>query len=295
MEIYDSNTNRDPLKRRLLTAGYGLHVASDGTKTDINTDSMAFVSEDEFFQRMHIHAAERFAAWQKFCADSLSRNDSVMAHYPFESEDANPRVLLDKAELGGLRNGTIVDCQWDVGRWPGKRALEFHRPSDRVRINMKEKSASLTMVAWVKVERLDQRFSALLLTDRLNKGGVEWQITRAGSLQFGVRRISGVTDNYTSPVVFKNSIGKWTQVAVCLDHEARSVRHFINGKQVSEQPLKSGTKPVIGSAEIGNWNAPRKGDSYPVRNIHGRIDEFLIFKEAVGDDQIKNLYEVSRP
>ena len=62
-------------------------------------------------------------------------------------------------------------------------------------------------------------------------------------------------------------------LAVTLDHETRKVRHYLNGELLSSQPLKSLTPAGIGHAQIGNWNAPRQGDSYPVRNLHGRIDE----------------------
>jgi hypothetical protein len=295
VEVYDSNTARDPKTRNLLTAGYGLQIAADGTKTDMYADNLAFISEDEVIQRMRIHASGRHDAWQRYCAANLNRNAKVMAHYPFISESTRSKTLLDTAEIGGLRNGTIIGSNWVSGRWPGKRALEFERSIDSVLIHIKERSPSITMMAWVKVERLEQRFSALLLTDGLQKGGVEWQITRAGALQLGIRRSERVTDNYPSSVVLNTRLGKWTQVAVTLDHEAREVRHFLDGKQISSRQLKSLTLPIIDRAQIGNWNAPREGDSYPVRNINGRIDEFLIVNEALSNEQILELYEIGRP
>ncbi|MFT4547527.1 MAG: hypothetical protein ACI9UA_006263 [Pseudoalteromonas tetraodonis] len=295
VEVYQAGTNRDPKTRNLLTAGYGLAVAPDGTSTDILAEDFAFITEDEVLQRMRLNATARHDAWQRFCNDTLSSDPHVLAHYPFVSDSTKARILLDKAAVGGLRNGTIIDSHWASGRWPGKRALAFSRPSDRVRIHINKRSPSLTMVAWVKVERLEQRFSALLLTDRLNKNGVEWQITRAGALQFGVRKSSQTTENYISPVVFRDRIGKWAQVAVTLDHEAQKVSHFLNGEVVSTQPLKSELKPAIGSAQIGNWNAPRESGSYPVRNLNGRMDEFLIYDRAIGAEEIRKIYEIGAP
>jgi len=295
VEVYGANTGRDPDSRDLLTAGYGLRIAPDGTRSNMLADNMAFLSEDEVLQRMRLHAAGRHDAWQRFSAQTLDANPDVMLHFPFVSNDLKHNELLDSAELGGRCDGLIIGSKWVSGRWPGKRALEFVRPSDRVKVTIKEKSNSLTLVAWVKVERLEQRFSALLHTDKLSKGGVGWQITRAGSLQFGIRRNDQEIDNYTSPTVFGDRIGKWTQVAVTLDHRARKVSHFLDGKLVGSHPLKSANRPVIGSAQVGNWDAPRKGDSYPVRNIHGRIDEVLIFKRALGSDEIGELYAVGQP
>ncbi|MGI9239153.1 MAG: LamG-like jellyroll fold domain-containing protein, partial [Verrucomicrobiales bacterium] len=123
----------------------------------------------------------------------------------------------------------------------------------------------------------------------------EWQITRAGSLQFGVRRNDQEIDNYTSPIVFKDRIGKWTQLGVSLDHKARTVTHFLDGKPIASHPLRSAMRPFIGRAQIGNWDPPRKDNSYPVRNIHGRIDEVLVYSRALDADTIQELYQVGRP
>ena len=211
VEVYDSNTGRAQDGRSLLTAGYGLKIAADGIRTDMLADNMAFISEDEVLQRMRLHATDRHDAWQRYSAESIDTNPDVMLHFPFVSNNLENNELLDSSEIGGRCDGTIIGSKWVSGRWPGKRALEFDRPSDRVRIKLKEKSPSLTMVAWVKVERLEQRFSALLISDQLSKGGVEWQITRAGSLQLGIHRNEREADNYTSPIVFSDRIGKWTR------------------------------------------------------------------------------------
>ena len=295
VEVYESNSNRDPQTRDLLTAGYGLQVNADRTRSDMLADDSAFISEDEVVQRMRQQGTARFAAWREHSNKVLTRNPDVMAHYRFDSEDTETRKLLDSAEIGGLRHGTVVGSTWVSGRWPKKRSLEFARSSDRVRIHMKDRPDSLTMMAWVKVERLDQRYSALLISDRLIRGGVEWQITRAGSLQLDIHTNSRDSDSYVSPVVFKDRIGRWTQLAVTLDRKKRTVSHFLNGKEISSQPLKSETRPILGRAVIGNWNAPREGGSYSVRNINGRIGEFLIFKSAVDAEQIRDLYLLSRP
>ena len=295
VEVYQAGTGRNPKTRSLLTAGYALEVEADGSTTDILADDLAFISDDEVYQRMHRKAAQRHEAWQKFCEDSIDRDPSVLAHYPFVSENTESRILFDQAEVGGLRNGTIIGSAWASGRWPGKRALTFERSSDRVRIQIKEPSPSLTMLAWVKVERLEQRYSALLTTDRLNKNGVEWQITRAGALQFGIRQNQRATDNYTSPIVFGDRIGKWAQVACTFDPKTQKVRHFLNGELVSTQPLKSSLQPKIGKAQIGNWNAPREGGSYPVRNLNGRMDELLIYSEALSIEEVRELYSVGQP
>ncbi|MGI9242713.1 MAG: FecR domain-containing protein, partial [Verrucomicrobiales bacterium] len=95
VEVYDANSGRDPASRDLLTAGYGLEIASSGSRSDMLADNMAFLSEDEVLQRMRLHAAARHDAWQRFSAESLDVNPDVMLHFPFVSDDLEGRNLLD--------------------------------------------------------------------------------------------------------------------------------------------------------------------------------------------------------
>ena len=88
----------------------------------------------------------------------------IVARYDFDSSDteSNERVLIDAST--SAKHGTIVGCEWATGRWPDKRALEFKRPGDRVRIDVPGEFDALTVAAWVRVDALPARHQALVLT-----------------------------------------------------------------------------------------------------------------------------------
>ena len=69
---------------------------------------------------------------------------------------------------------------------PAKDALRFQRPGDRVRLSLAGAYQSLTLSCWVKVDSLDHRYNALLLTDGYDPGQPHWQIYEDGRLMFSL-------------------------------------------------------------------------------------------------------------
>ena len=69
------------------------------------------------------------------------------------------------------------------------------------------------------------------------------------------------------------------------------VVHYLNGRAVSETPLKIKPPFRVGTAELGNWNAKEfKGDeSLMIRNFSGAMDEFALWDRALSDAEIAAL------
>ncbi len=75
------------------------------------------------------------------------------------------------------------------------------------------------------------------------------------------------------------------------------VRHYLNGKEVSEHVFDFGRPLQIGIGDIGNWSVPakmRKGPS-PPRNFVGAMDEMTIWNVALSPDEINEIYQQHRP
>ncbi len=52
----------------------------------------------------------------------------------------------------------------------------------------------------------------------------------------------------------------------------------------------------IGSGELGNWGLPEgKTPRTEVRSFNGRMDEFLMFNEALTAGEVERIYELGRP
>ena len=61
----------------------------------------------------------------------------TVVYYNFEGHKPSTRVLQNSSPVRSpALHGAIVGCRWTEGRWPGKSALEFKGPEDRVRLNV---------------------------------------------------------------------------------------------------------------------------------------------------------------
>ena len=58
------------------------------------------------------------------------------------------------------KNGGAVGASWDQGRWPGKDALHFKGPGDRVRLRLEGTFDSLTLGGATLITRGDHDFDA---------------------------------------------------------------------------------------------------------------------------------------
>lgn len=294
VELYRPNGKREAFDMQVLLGGNAMEWSTTGTQTSITPRPEAFVSFDDVRAREQAASQQRFASWQKWNA-SLRGDPRITARYDFESAGSS---LIDTGTAQA--NGTIVGCEWAAGRWPDKRALEFKRPGDRVRIDIPGKFDSLTVSAWVRLDALPPRRQSLLLTDGYEVSRLHWQIGPEGELRVGNRipnrghRITGT--GYASPPIFTpREIGVWNCVCSTYDRPSRKVTHWFNGQQVLSKTLEVNQPVRIGMAEIGNWGVPHQPSRHVVRNFVGRIDELTIWNVALTQEQIANLYESSHP
>jgi hypothetical protein len=204
-----------------------------------------------------------------------------------------------------------VGARWVEGRWPTKDALEFKSPGDRVRINLgNAQFDGLTMAAWIRVDGLDRKYNALLLSDGFEDGEPHWQIDQSGRLMFSISYRSAPSAGgpqfepyrqnrvYYSPPVFGAASRRWHHVAVTFDSITCEAVQYFDGEVVSrevDEYHRDGRKLTFGKCEIGNWGLPLEGVPYPIRNFNGRIDEFVIYREPLDSQEIANLYLLGIP
>jgi len=305
-----SNRN-SPSVKNLLVAGEGIRADIQGV-AHIAAQSEVFVSRSRLETQIRQQIAERQLRWAE-TAEHLRNDPRLVLFYELDSKFSSSGYLRNLSQQTQRRlDGVIVGCDWSEGRWPGQTALEFKHPSDRVRVAIPGEFENLTYAAWVRVDRIDAKFSALFLTDKFETGAPHWQIT-GGRIRLGIgdsvgRKTRTATGHgvevaqtgvdYDSPVVFKDAdLGRWRHLAVVVDGEHGEVRHYMDGRLLSTAPVVVPQKLRIGDAELGNWGlpAPEEKDPQPIRNLNGRMDEFMIFKSALPDAEIRALYEQGQP
>jgi hypothetical protein len=297
VDLYDPGAGQAGAPRQVLTTGHGVRLGNGGASSPIAANSDAFVTAHDLALRTEAETRRRQRDWLA-ARDALRRDPGLLVYYSFETEKTWQRTLQDRTQRADRpHDGAIVGCQWVTGRWPGKQGLEFKRVSDRVRLHVPGEHASLTLVAWVRVDALPNRFNSLLMADGWDEGSVHWHINDAGMIALGIQgpnRKQGV--DYRTPRVFApERFGQWTQLAVVFDRAAQQVTHYVDGRQVSQHPVRSEVPLHIRDAELGNWNIADYRDSRPIRNFNGCMDEFLLYTRALDAQEVQELRERGRP
>lgn len=242
--------------------------------------------------------SDRYGQWRQTQSQRL-QDPSLWVHFGFEHGSPAEWRLLNTGSLSGMApDATIVGCQWQEGRWTAKPALEFRGVSDRVRLNVPETCEALTLAAWVRVQGLDRPINSLFMSDGFLPGTVHWVIRNDGALGLTVIGPGGRHQILASPPVMTvDQFGIWTHLAVVLNPLEHRATHYVNGKAVSEHPVRIGPPFEPGSAELGNWNAVGfpGDDPFLIRNFSGVMDEFSLYGRALSDTEIRSLYVQGKP
>ena len=243
--------------------------------------------------------AARCNLWRS-AGRSLNQDPSLLVRFDFERAASAEWQLPNVSDTGaGIAAATIVGGEWVEGRWPVKTALDFQSVNDRVRLSVPGDHDSLTLAVWVRIQGLDRQFSSLFMSDGFAAGTLHWLIRKDGVL--GLTVIGPEPGKFqivaSPPVISLDQFGQWLHLAVVLDGDSRRVIHYLNGRPVSDKPLKISPPFRIGTAELGNWNARGfpDGDPFLIRNFSGAMDEFCLFRRALTEVELFALFSESKP
>jgi hypothetical protein len=298
VELFDidqlyRDTNSSALET--LRIGAGLLTAGDGSEKRTAANSDKFVDIEHMLQILSKEGVKRYAAW-KDQSKRWQTDPNTVLYYNFEDHKPSARVLQNNGPIKSpALNGAIVGCRWTEGRWPGKSALEFKGVEDRVRLNIPGEFRSITLSCWVRIDGFDRRLSSLFMTDGHNVGESHWQFTDNGQLLLGVKVEPHRSMDYLSGSDLKQTdLGRWVHLACVYDDEKDEVIHFIDGARVYSFPISDHLGLRFGGVELGNW-APEDLKNDRIRNLNGRMDEFLLLDRRLSDDDIKDMYIMGRP
>lgn len=271
-----------------LKEGQAMAIAGNTAVLTANASSFASLNEIDARSAM----SQRFQ-FEKWLASStkLNADSSLRLRFDFQ-DDEGSRSLRNHAVNGAqIADGSIVGAFWTIGRWPGKRALEFRNVSDRARLNIPGETKTLTMAAWVRVNGLDRTFNSLFMSEGWGDRKIHWQITRDGKVRLGIAGSAGAQHaDHDTPVFFTpERFGRWTHLAVVFDPATQEVRHYANGELLTRSKLKHTQALKIGIAELGNWNDGRKTGGVAIRHLSGAMDEFTLWDRALSDAEIATL------
>jgi len=286
VEVYEGRQRAGAPK--LITADKAMRIQGTGSWEAIPPAFERFEDLDDVDQLREDEQQRRANRWKEQHAE-LQQDPRVLAYYDFEPHDKRKRALANRSLEGAKLDGAIVGARWSQGPWPGKEALDFKRPGDRVRIYLPGDYESITMAAWVRVDGLDRGHNSILLTDQYDPGELHWQFDQAGDLRLGYRGVNRGVNYDAKDLVDLTQLGRWFHVATVADQKSGTVTHYLDGKRVVRSKIKNqDTLFRFGDASIGNWEA-KPDDKHDLRTFNGRIAELILFQDALSAAEIRKL------
>lgn len=263
-----------------------------------------------------------FRRWLEASRELQTRRDLV-AYYDFQPDPNNIKVLLNRSSSGAKYNGEIQNAAWTPGRVEGKSALEFVAEDAGVRVNLDDKFEQISLVTWVNISKLTNSLNGLLMSNDWSRPGqFHWEINSDKHIDMAMFMFNGFKNTVLfqskealSDDCFKNwcmisgvinrmnkcclmyvndqcvlSQSYDTQISV-IKTESLGYRQLINQPNDSQLPvIEIGSATIAGWLEHGNDPSPNK-----VRSLNCRMDELMIFKSALSEEEIQKIYEAGKP
>jgi hypothetical protein len=275
-----------------LKAGNAVR-AEAASYTTIPVERAGFLTEAELAARLQADSGRLLDRWRQ-SASQLSRDPATAVHFTFEGEQRWERRLANHAAAGASSEpASVIGSAWVDGRWPGKGALEFKGPGDRVRFTLPGEFAQVTLLAWVRLDALPEKVSATLMAaNDLVPGVFRWTITANGGLRLGISKTDDPASSSweavnSPPVITRERLGEWVMLASVYD--GTSIQHYLNGRLVQKTGAHVPMPLRVGVADLGNWRADG------AERIQARMDQFALLKRAATADEIRAWYDSGRP
>ena len=271
--------------------------------------------------REQAEAARLLLAWRA-AADALDTDPALRVHFNFEDQLPFDASLTNRVRGNGAgSDGQIIGARWSQGRWPGKGALEFRGRGQRVLLRLPGTHASLTLLAWVRVDALPQPVTALLMAEESQRAEADgeklppvvasfdpvsgrplrWELKANG--QLGLSLLRGLASgrpqwdaHLAPPLLTPERHGQWLCLATVLDAGRGELMHFVNGLPVARHKLPPGPPLALTHLSLGNLSVTdaeaRQGVSY---GFFGAVDELLVATRPFSAAELRRYYEVGRP
>ncbi len=271
--------------------------------------------------REQAEAARLLLAWRA-AADALDTDAALRVHFNFEDQLPLDASLTNRVRGDGAgSDGQIIGARWSQGRWPGKGALEFRGRGQRVLLRLPGTHASLTLLAWVRVDALPQPVTALLMAEESQRAEADgeklppvvasfdpvsgrplrWELKANG--QIGLSLLRGLATgrpqwdaHLAPPLLTPERQGQWLCLATVHDAGRGELMHFINGLLVARHKLPPGPPLALTHLSLGNLSVTdaeaRQGVNY---GFFGAVDELLVATRPFSAAELRRYYEVGRP
>ncbi len=283
-------------------AGVRREVAEDmavrgdpGALVEVPAARSAFSATARLLPGVVADTERRRAAWGHLAA-AIAGDPATLVYF----DGASRGDSLPNRATGPGRgpDGRLHGTAPAEGRWPGEAARRFRGGEDHVVFEAAGRQASLTLLAWLRVDALPRDIGALVMSlGAAEEGGrdIHWELGRQGALTLSrhrpkhLRPAGTAWDQFHAPGVLRpEHVSEWLLLATTADAVGGEVVHYLNGRAVARLPLSPGDFALC-STRIGNTAA------FAAYAFTGAVDELVISRRAYNESEIRNIYEVGKP
>ncbi|MBI1368956.1 MAG: hypothetical protein GC162_09920 [Planctomycetes bacterium] len=225
--------------------------------------------------------------------DQLRMDADLVALYSLNGATAStPSSLTNLSSSGSSLDGVIHGAAIVDGRLPDTRALQFGGANQYVHIAVPEPLESFTCAAWVKLDAepaAPDHYGVILATDQWHPGCVGMDVAAGRLARFNV--FGDPHAQVTSPASAALPLGQWVQIVGTYDPQNGLIRLYLDGALIAFRAIHQSQNITLASARIGNWVPTRVNN---LRPFPGVIDQVLIFRRALTQDEVHALYQAEK-
>ncbi|MDO5554982.1 MAG: LamG-like jellyroll fold domain-containing protein [Planctomycetia bacterium] len=264
-----------------LTPGMALRLSSLGPPQTISFDPKSYIVPDHFEQRV-LSRDRALLAGKREEQKQLDATQGLILRYDCSERQ---KQLINHASYGQniVGPGRLFGADWSSGELRETHSLRIKKTTDRVEFDVSGTMTSMTLVARVKINKLENQANVLLASNdfMLAPGTFLWQINRDGRIQLQITPEESTESDRgrmsydTLPVVTNRMLGTWITFAVIIDAESKVIRHFMDGRLIKSCTWDKTVPIRPGTCTLGNFTSARA--SAGKRNFNGCFSEVRIY------------------
>ncbi|WP_377178618.1 LamG-like jellyroll fold domain-containing protein [Rubritalea tangerina] len=266
-----------------LSQGQAVVWRDGGEPVEIDFETVNFVSSEQL-------EAQRFEAYK----ETVLGKHGLIYYSDFQIGEAG-KVYNEKNGASGVKR---MENVWSAsGRFGDTRAVQFAHKGSVMELDVPEAGEldELTVVAWVKPEKLVKSYSAIMNTHGWRSGGMHLQVTGSGELAVGV--YPGHAYRSKGGTI---SVDRWQMIAVTVNVKTETVTAYLDGDLLDMRRLRKKESGItrgvdLGMASLGGWQNLDYRDYVGPRNLNGAIDEMVIFDRELGAEEVREMYALGQP
>ena len=299
-----------------LYKGYHSRMRRDGYVDPVAKETTRF--ESVHFTRLEkmdrIFRAKNGSAYDQWLLDceEISKRHGLVYYYNGALQESRQGEVFNQAVGAGKDFhevvGKIVGAKWRAGRWGDSTALAMKDASEYVELDLPGRFNDLTLMSWIKLDPSGaNKMRAILNSEGWSRvGNLHWQLNETMGVDIGLQtgRDKANGERAADRTIVSRSTkqmlgyGDWHHLVAVFDRSTNKIRYYVDGVLHDLRDNAFEGDIVFGKTRMGSWltqvlvkGRVRNADT---RTLGGWMDSLMIFDQALGGEEVADIYNKTR-